>query len=93
MEKQIKALAPKVETRLIQVDFSGLNTVAQYKDLVAKCADLDVSIVVVNAGIMIVGDFENFPSEASQSMMDVNAYQYAMLHRLFMDKLKRRIET
>ena len=55
--------------------------------------DLDVSIVVVNTGIMIVGDFENFPSEASQSMMDVNAYQYAMLHRLFMDKLIRRIET
>ena len=39
-----------------------------------KCEDLDVSIVVINAGIMIVGKFDNFDGAANQSMIDVNAY-------------------
>lgn len=65
----------------------------QYKDLVAKLVDLDVSIVVINAGVMIVGNFDNFDPEVSQSMLDVNAYHYAMLHRLFMDQLRCRIES
>lgn len=59
----------------------------------AQCADLDVSIVIVNAGLMVVGNFEKFPPAVSQSMLDVNAYHYVMLHRLFLPQLKKRIET
>lgn len=45
-----------------------------YNDLAKKCEDLDVSIVIANAGVMIVGDFEKFEGWAAQSMIDVNAY-------------------
>lgn len=50
-----------------------------------------MSIVVINAGIMIVGDYENFPPEVSQTMLDVNAYHYAMLHKMFGAQLIERI--
>ena len=49
-----------------------------------------MSIVIANAGIMTVGDFEKFPAKVCQDMLDVNAYHYAMLHKIFLKKLMER---
>ena len=52
-----------------------------------------MSIVIANAGVMTVGDFENFPAKVCQDMLDVNAYHYALMHKVFLKKLMQRIAT
>ena len=54
-----------METRIITADFTGKNNREFYDDLSKKCADLDVSIVIANAGLMTTGDFDNFPGAAT----------------------------
>ena len=50
---------------MVTADFAGINNVEFYNDLANnKCGDIDVSIVIANAGVMIVGDYENFPGSA-----------------------------
>ena len=51
-----------------------MNNIAFYEELASKCEDLDLSIVIANAGVMTVGNFEKFPGKVCQEMIDVNAY-------------------
>ena len=91
IDDQLRQLAPNVLTKIIQMDFDGASDLQTYQNLAKNCADLDVSIVIANAGVMIVGDFINFPSEKSQSMLDVNAYHYVMIHKTFLPMLRKRM--
>lgn len=99
VEAQIKELTKNagdgagVETRILTCDFSGANSVEFYEKLVERCADIDVSIVIVNAGIMTVGDFDKMPGDVAQTMIDVNSYHYAMTQRLFLDRLLVRAQA
>ena len=91
IDDQLRQMAPNVLTKIIKMDFDGASDLQSYQNIAAKCANLDVSIVIANAGVMIVGDFINFPSEKSQSMLDVNAYQYVMMHKAFLPMLRKRM--
>lgn len=55
-----------------------------------KVKDLDISIVFINAGIMPVGHMENIPVEVISELLDINVYQYGMLHKLLIEKLLER---
>ena len=53
-----------METRIVVADFTGANKLDFYRQLSEQTACLDVSVVIANAGVMIVGAYENFPGSA-----------------------------
>lgn len=87
LEREIKMRWPKVKTRLIQMDFSGKNNMAYYDTIIEKVADLDLSMVVVCAGAMYAGKFENLSASELQEMLDLNIYQYVAFAKKFIPYL------
>ena len=81
-----------MQTRIIVADFAGANNTEYYRSLEQKCADLDIAIVVANAGVMTVGEFDKIPARVSQEMIDVNSYHYAMMQRIFLERLLERAD-
>ena len=58
VEAEIKRTYPKVKTRVIQADICGNRDSKFYKDLKDKMKDIEVGLLVLNAGVMTVGVLE-----------------------------------
>ena len=81
-----------VKTRIVVADFSQKTNMEFYNDILCKVSDLDIGLVVVNAGVMNHGGFEKIETEKLQQMLDVNVYQYAALAHMFGDLLEARMK-
>ena len=55
-----------------------------------KFKGYDISLVIINAGLMNNGKFNEVSIKAAQDMLDVNLYQYGMLASLFGEILAKR---
>lgn len=63
-----------VETRIVVADFSYNSNLSFYNDLVSKVCDLDIGLVVLNAGVHNTGNFTELGMDQLQQMLDVNVY-------------------
>ena len=63
---------------------------AFYDDLIGKIADLDIGLVILNAGIQHSGWFWEESAEVWQQILDVNVYQYSALTHKLLAKLEAR---
>ena len=79
-----------VQTRYFVADFSGNANMAFYDDLMGKIADLDIGLVILNAGIQHSGWFWEESAEVWQQILDVNVYQYSALTHKLLAKLEAR---
>ena len=81
-----------IKTRIVVADFSQKTNMAFYSDILRKVSDLDIGLVVVNAGVLNVGDCETIEIEKYEQMMDVNVYQYVAMAHKFGNLLEARIK-
>ena len=61
VEKEINTKYPKVQTRMIQMDLAGNCTFDHYRKLLLQTEDLDISVIVPNAGDMKTGTYDKIP--------------------------------
>jgi short-subunit dehydrogenase len=86
----LKEASPKnPQVKLIEFDFTQTDhSVEEYqRRIVDKVSDLDISILINNAGFMRPGDFERVSMEDHRSMIDVGIMPATMLTKLLTDKM------
>ena len=72
-------------------DFAGKSNMAFYDEaIMEKVKDLDIGLVVLNAGVANFGYFDDVESIKLQEMIDTNVYQYGALLNKFTPILKKR---
>ena len=59
VEGELKEINPQIETRLIVADFAGNATFKFYESIMDKLKGIDMSVLILNAGIAVVGPFED----------------------------------
>jgi short-subunit dehydrogenase len=81
--EELKLKYPKVKYMYLVVDFSKLNSLEEYQQLVGdKLKDVDVAMLILNAGLASMGRFAQLTGETVQSVINVNA-----LHPLYTTKV------
>ena len=77
--------------RLVEFDFTKLangHTEEEYqKGIVDKVNDLDISILINNAGYLVPGDVEKVSLEDHKAMMDVCMMGATMITKLLTQKM------
>ena len=59
----------------------------------SKVEDLDVGLIILNAGIMNVGYVDTKSGEKLQEMVDVNSYSLCILLNMLLPRLNRRCDS
>lgn len=69
MRKEVTAAGgPTFESRIVVADFSVLKTLQDYKKVIVdKVADLDIGVVVLNAGHAYNGSYDQISMEEIES--------------------------
>jgi 17beta-estradiol 17-dehydrogenase / very-long-chain 3-oxoacyl-CoA reductase len=87
VEIELKKINPKIQTRIVQADFTGNANDAFYTQLYNKLKDLDISILINNAGVMTNGAFDQVDIKQSADMLDVNVTQVIMMTKKFIQQM------
>lgn len=82
----IKARAGKpIKTRYIVADFSKLTKIAQYEKIAEQLRDIDVAMLILNAGVAQMAPFKDIPVQYLEETVNVNALQPAFLTKTMVD--------
>lgn len=65
VEKEIKAINPACQTRIIQKDFCGNSNMEFYKKIKEEVSDLDIGLLVLCAGLLQVSPFTEISGKDS----------------------------
>ncbi len=82
-----------VEVRIVEFDFTKTDNhkVEEYqRGIIEKIKDLDISILINNAGFMVPGDFERVSMEDHKMMIDVGIMPATLITKLLSDKMLSR---
>ncbi len=60
VEKQVNTLNPKIKTKVVQADFANTN-MEYFENIKNQVKDLDIAVLVVNAGAMTTGRLSKHP--------------------------------
>lgn len=71
-------------------DFSKDLSLNGYQQVFEKIKDLDISVLINNAGVITFENFQNIKVEAVMEQIAVNCYPIVMLTKVLLDKLKTR---
>ena len=63
---------------------------AFYMNIVEKVKELDIGLVIINAGISNYGNFINVSAPQLEQMINVNSYQVGSMLSQFLPRLKSR---
>lgn len=88
-EEEVKKVS-KVQTKLLKIDFNESTDIDFYQSVVEQVADIDVSILINNAGVMYCKPFPNSTYEELKDIFETNMYGYAILTKLFTDVFLKR---
>ena len=86
----LKASNPTTKTRIIQADFSESMTPDFYQNIYKQLEDLDISILVNNAGIALFNYFEKVSAQEIKDMIQTNCSSYLFLAQSLAQKLMNR---
>ena len=64
----------QVQTRIVTADFSQNANMAFYDAIMEKVSDIDIGLVVLNAGVSHYGYFADKTPAELQEMLDTNVY-------------------
>jgi short-subunit dehydrogenase len=92
---ELNKINNKIQTRIVQADFTGNSTKKYYNDLYLEIlskvpANEEISLVVNNAGIMNNGLFNDLPLKDLTDMIDVNVTHQVMLTKRFVNYFNER---
>jgi 17beta-estradiol 17-dehydrogenase / very-long-chain 3-oxoacyl-CoA reductase len=91
VEKECRELNPKIQTRIVQADFAGNANLQFYEAIYKKVEDLDISILINNAGVMYTGRFDEKGTEKKWvDTLDVDVTHVSMMTSFFINKLLNR---
>ena len=89
-EQYVKDLQKNAKVRIVEADFSKSIEPEFYENIYSQIEDLDISILVNNAGVAEMDLFEQIPTENILSMIHTNCGAPAMLSHVLIDKLRNR---
>ncbi len=80
--------------KTVEFDFTktkNSHSVSDYQSgIIDKIKDLDISILINNAGYMVPGDFEKVSLEEHKNMIDVGIMPATMITKLLTEKMLSR---
>ena len=76
-----------VKTRIVIANFSGSNKMAFFDAIIDQIKDIDVGLVILNAGVAYTGYFSSTESAKLQEMLDTNVYHVGALAAKMMPRL------
>ena len=80
VDQAVKKHSPKVKTRIVQADFAnGGEKLELYERIYEEVKDLDISILVNNAGVLHNGYFRDLTVKQVTEQVIVNTYPYILL--------------
>ena len=89
-EQYVKDLQKSAKVRIVEADLSKSIEPEFYENIYSQIEDLDISILVNNAGVIDNNLFEQIPAEDVLSMIHTNSGAPAMLSHVLIDKLRTR---
>ncbi len=87
VEKELHEKWPNVKTKVIQADFCGNGNIDFYNKICDQTKDIDLSMLILNAGIMNTGTLDKRTAQSQQDMIDTNVYHPVMLAKLLLPRL------
>ena len=91
VEAECKKINPQIKTRVVQADFAGNTTLPFYEGIYKQLDDLDIAILINNAGVANTGQIsERLTYEDLKRTLDVNVMHVALMCRFFVHKLSSR---
>ena len=88
LKKVLSELDPKVKSLLVVADFSDSSNLEFYENIRQRCADLNVRIVIANAGILDANDVALADKLRLQHTVDVNAYHVALTTKILLPLIR-----
>ncbi len=88
--KDLQKINPKIETRVIVVDFKESHKHETLQSLIPQFAGLDVSILVNNVGTDVIGKYEEIPEKQELDMMIINIYPLVRLTKAIIPQMLKR---
>ena len=90
VEEQCLRINPKIKTRIVQADFAGNANIKFYENIYKQLEDLDIAMLINNAGVVYPGLFENVPYKDLKATLDVDLLQVSLMTSFFINKLLTR---
>ncbi|CDW72624.1 short chain dehydrogenase reductase family protein [Stylonychia lemnae] len=79
--------ASSLKFRSVVADFSKMSQISQYQELATKVQDIDVGMLILNAGTAVFGKFQNLTDQEVEELVNLNAIHNVYLFKVFVDKL------
>ena len=89
-EKLVKLSYPKIQTRIVQADFSESMTPDFYQNIYRQLEDLNISILINNAGVCYFNYFAMISAQEIKDMIQTNCWSYLYLAHSLAKKLMNR---
>ena len=71
--KDISATSPNIQTKCIVADFGKLTKMSEYREIIQEpLKDLDIGVLVLNAGYFPTPIFEMQPDEYTENIVNIN---------------------
>jgi len=86
VEADINKMCPDIKTKTMVANFQTEQSLAWYHNIFDQVKDLDISMVIVNAGEMYCGTLED-KGLKFKYQIDTNIYHFVMFHRFFIPYL------
>ena len=92
VEKELLAQYPKTQTRVVVKDFSLAYEEGFAEEIYQKIKDLDISILINNAGQSIRGYYHDISLSEIRNVILVNCLAHALITRVLLPKLAARAQ-
>jgi 17beta-estradiol 17-dehydrogenase / very-long-chain 3-oxoacyl-CoA reductase len=89
-ERELLKDYPAIQTKIVVADFAADTSPEFYQAIYEQIKDLEISMLVNNAGMAIYDFFKDVKPEFWKDMVNINCTSYAMLTRALINKLLER---
>eukprot|EP01017_Pseudomicrothorax_dubius_P041853 TRINITY_DN6756_c0_g1_i7.p1 TRINITY_DN6756_c0_g1~~TRINITY_DN6756_c0_g1_i7.p1 ORF type:complete len:245 (+),score=21.98 TRINITY_DN6756_c0_g1_i7:65-799(+) len=90
VESEIKTQSPGVSTRIVVCDFENSPEPGFFERIDDQIKDLDISLLINNAGVGIENFFEKETQAGLRSLLNINVYPVALLTHLIVPRMLKR---
>jgi len=90
VEKELKTVNPEVKTKIVVSDFTNSYKEGFAEEIYEQVRDLDVSILVNNAGVWDADYYHRIPVQNIRNLVLTNVLAHALITRVFLPRLAAR---